>query len=48
MNVVYRNDVKYLTKILFPFRKWVYKSENVFFQKLSVLLKHEEIRRGLC
>lgn len=48
LNIVYRKDIELLVNILFPFRKFIYKSENKIFQKLSVLLKHEEIRRGIC
>ena len=46
LNIVYRKDIKLLTNILFPFRKILYKIDNNICNKLSVLLKQEEIRRS--
>ena len=48
LNIVYREDIEILVNILFHFRKMIYKIDNNIFQKLSVLLRHEEIRRGIC
>ena len=45
LNIAYKKDIEILVNILFPFRKMIYKIDNNIFQKLSVLLKHEEIRR---
>jgi len=46
LNVVYRKDIELLVKILFTFRRIFFSSKNKYFQKLSVLLKHEEIRKS--
>ncbi len=45
LNVVYRDDVRSLVNILFPFREIIYRCGNILCNKLSPLLKQEEIRR---
>jgi hypothetical protein len=46
LNIVYREDVNLLIKILFPFRKIFQKYNNFLTKKAIVLLKQEEIRRS--
>ncbi len=46
LNVLYRKDIEMLVKILYPFRKRIYKSNNKILQKIAVVLKHEEIRKS--
>jgi len=46
LNIAYRKDIELLVKILFTFRRIFFSSKNKYFQKLSVLLKHEEIRKS--
>jgi len=47
MKLYYRRDIKVLVFVLFPFRKIIYSLNSSFFQKISALLRHEEISRGL-
>ncbi|WP_151943809.1 hypothetical protein [Aliarcobacter butzleri] len=46
MEIVYRKDIKVLVKILYPFKNIIKKINLDIFRKVSVLLKHEEIRRS--
>lgn len=46
MEIVYRKDIKVLVKILYPFKNIIKKINLNIFRKVSVLLKHEEIRRS--
>jgi len=48
LNILYRKDIEFLVNLLFPIRKIIYRVDTNLFQKISVLLKHEEIRRGIC
>lgn len=45
LHLAYRTDIAILVKILYPFRRLIKTIPYALFQKLSVLLKHEEIRR---
>jgi len=45
LNIIYRDDVRFLLRLLFPFRRFVYNFGKGIAKKLSVLLKYEEIRR---
>lgn len=45
LNIYYRKDVKLLVNLLFPFRKIISKIDNKIFNKISILLKQEEIYR---
>ncbi len=47
LHVVYSKRVAVLVKILFPLRKNIYRINTGITEKLSVLLRHEEIRRGV-
>ncbi len=46
MEIRYRLDIKILCFLLYPFRKIIYKVNIYFFNKFSVLLRHEGIVRG--
>ena len=46
LEIVYRFDIKMLVFILYPFKQIIFKINNKIFKKLSVLLRHEEIRRS--
>lgn len=46
LHIVYRSDVKIIVSILFPFRNIVFKLNNKLFNKISILLKQEEIKRS--
>jgi hypothetical protein len=46
LNVVYRKDIDILIKLLYPLRKLIYIFNNNIFDKISILLKQEEIRRS--
>jgi len=46
LNVVYRKDIEILVNVLYPFRNFIYKSNNKILQKIGVVLRHEEIRRS--
>ncbi len=46
LNIFYRKDIEFLVKILYPFRNIIYKVDNNLFNKLSVLLKHEAIKKS--
>jgi len=46
LNVIYKKDIEILVNTLYPFRELIYKNKNNLFQKLSVLLKQEEIRKS--
>jgi len=46
LNVIYRKDVATFIKILYPFRMIVSKFNFFIFNKVSVLLRQEEIRRS--
>ena len=46
LNIDYRKDIELLVNILYPFRHFIFNSNNKILQKLEVLLKHEEIRRS--
>ena len=45
LNVIYRWDVGIAVKILYPFKSSIDKFNNKVFNKLSVLLRQEYIRR---
>jgi hypothetical protein len=45
LHIAYRFDVAMLAKVLFPLRAFLYKRSDPTGQKLSVLLRHEEIKR---
>jgi len=47
MEIRYRWDVKLLSVLLYPFRNLIYKINRKMFKKLSVLLRHVEIERGI-
>lgn len=46
LHVVYRRDIGLIVWVLYPFRTLISKVHHKFFNKLSVLLKQEEIRRS--
>jgi hypothetical protein len=46
LEIVYRFDIKILVSILYPFKQFIFNINNKIFKKLSVLLRHEEIRRS--
>jgi len=46
MEIAYRKDVEIAVKILYPLKPIIDKIELNTFKKISVLLKHEEIRRS--
>ena len=46
LNVTYRKDIQRIVSLFYPFRHFITKSNYSPFQKLSVLLRHEEIRRS--
>ncbi len=46
MEIVYRNDVKIIVKLLYPFRKIIKKINLNIFNRITVLLNHEKIRRS--
>jgi len=45
LNIIYRDDIKVLTQLLYPLRNILNKINNKLFFKLNVLFNHEEIRR---
>jgi hypothetical protein len=45
MDIAYRNDIAIVVTLLYPFRHLIKHLHNPLFQKLSVLLRHEEIRK---
>lgn len=45
LHVAYRRDIAIVVALLYPFRHLIKRLSNPLFQKISVLLKHEEIRR---
>lgn len=46
LNIIYRWDIGIIVKILYPFRSIFSKFNHKVFNKISVLLKQEEIRRA--
>jgi len=46
LNIVYSRKVGLALNFLFPLRKFIYSVDYPVFNKVSVLLKHEEIRRS--
>ena len=46
LHVVYRWDVGFVIRILYPFRTLLSKVDHKVFNKISVLLKQEEIRKS--
>ncbi len=46
LNIYYRKDIAILIFILYPFRKILKKINNNFIQKISIILKQEEIKRS--
>lgn len=46
MHIAYRTDIAIIAKMLYPFHKMIETISIPLFQKLSVLLKHENIRRN--
>ncbi|MFP4169297.1 MAG: hypothetical protein ACLFSY_10720 [Desulfonatronovibrionaceae bacterium] len=45
LHIAYRFDVAMLARILFPLRRFLYTRRGPIGKRLSVLLRHEEIRR---
>lgn len=46
LHVAYRHDIAIIVMLLYPFRSFITLLSNPLFQKISILLKHEEIRRS--
>jgi len=46
LNISYRKDIGVVVSILYPFRKLLKKIDHTVFNKISVVLKQEEIRRS--
>lgn len=46
LHLAYRPDIAIMVKILYPFRHFIHSISYPLCQKLSVLFKHEEIRRA--
>lgn len=46
LHMEYTSKIKLVVNILFPFRRWIEKSEHPIAQKITVLLRHEAIRRS--
>ncbi len=46
MEIAYRKDIELVVKLLYPLKSFIDKLDSNVFQKISVLLKHEEIRRS--
>ncbi|WP_345970027.1 hypothetical protein WCX72_12320 [Sulfurimonas sp. HSL1-6] len=47
MHVVYRPSVQLAVRLLYPFRRIIASFRNKFAARVTVLLKHEEVRRSL-
>ncbi len=46
LHIIYRRDIFLILKLLYPVRSIFILFNNKIFQKISVLLKHEEIRKS--
>lgn len=46
MKIAYRSDIAIIVSLLYPIRSFLGKIRLPLFEKVSVLLKHEEIRRS--